>query len=109
MSSQLISCNVAPLLPLSPSDISAVVALCTKGAVLVRGNKILGTCGFSAAAVEEVNFGGGGRLGLVCSTTVSLSSDFSSSITFGRDTFFFDRGGLAGGISPLLETDLNFI
>lgn len=86
---------------------SAVVALCTGGGALVKGNGILGTCGEEFSA--EVNFGGGGLLGLVCSTTPrSLSSDFSSSITFGRDTLFFDRGGLVGGTSALLATGLNF-
>ena len=73
-------------------------------------NGILGTCGeeFSAVAVEEVNFGGGGRLGLVCSMA-TLSSDFSSSIMFGTTTLFFDLGGFTGGASALLETGLNFI
>lgn len=97
----MISCNVAPVLPLIPSDMSAVMArdgiLHVDEAARSLVNTItLGTRG---------GRGGGGRAGLLRSAG---ESDVSSFI-FGVTIVLLDRGGLAGGTSSVLfETGFNF-
>ena len=96
------SCNVAPVLPLIPSDISAVMA--REGMLLVD----------EAAAGSLVNTitlgtrggrGGGGRTGFLPAAGASNVSSFILGVT----TLFFDRGGLAGGTSSVLsKTGFNF-